>query len=56
MKYRHELKFIINYREQALISTQLKSILSSDANVEVDGSYTYGVGCFFVRLEGDVLE
>jgi len=40
MKFRHELKYIIDYREHALISARLKSILSSDANVEADGSYT----------------
>ena len=40
MKYRHELKFIINYREHALIRSRIKSLLSSDANVDSDGSYT----------------
>lgn len=40
MKYRHELKFIINYREHALISSRIRNLLRSDANVDSDGSYT----------------
>ncbi|MBE0671822.1 MAG: polyphosphate polymerase domain-containing protein [Anaerolineales bacterium] len=40
MKYRHEMKYIINYRDHALIRSRLRNVLSSDANVEADGSYT----------------
>jgi hypothetical protein len=40
MKYRHELKYMINYRDHALIRSRLKNLLSSDANVDTDGSYT----------------
>lgn len=40
MKYRHELKYIINYRDHALIRSRLRGVLSSDANVAEDGSYT----------------
>lgn len=40
MAYRHEMKYIINYQDHALISSRLKSVLSSDANVASDGSYT----------------
>jgi hypothetical protein len=40
MKFRHELKYLINYRDHALIRSRLKSLLSSDANVDSDGSYT----------------
>jgi hypothetical protein len=39
MTYRHELKYIINYRDHALIRSRLKSLLSFDANADSDGSY-----------------
>ena len=34
------MKYIINYQDHALIRSRLKNILSSDANVDSDGSYT----------------
>ncbi len=40
MIYRHELKYIINYREYALIRSRLKNVISVDANVKSDNSYT----------------
>lgn len=40
MKFRHELKYFINYQDHALIRSRLKSLLSFDANVDSDGSYT----------------
>jgi len=40
MKFRHELKYLINYRDHALIRLKLQSLLASDANVNSDGSYT----------------
>jgi len=40
MKYRHEMKYIINYRDHALIRSRLKSVISSDAHTDSDGSYT----------------
>jgi len=39
MKFRHELKHLINYREHALIRLKLQSLLSFDANTDADGSY-----------------
>src|SRR5689334_18805461 len=40
MKFRHELKHLINYREHALIQLKLQSLLSPDTNTDSDGSYT----------------
>ena len=39
MRFRHELKHLINYRDHALIRLRLQSLLSRDANVDADGSY-----------------
>jgi len=39
MKFRHELKYLINYRDHALIRLKLQSLLAFDANVDSDGSY-----------------
>lgn len=39
MKFRHELKHLINYRDHALIRLKLQSLLPFDANVDSDGSY-----------------
>lgn len=40
MKFRHELKYLINYRDHALIRLKLQSLLAFDANTDADGSYT----------------
>jgi hypothetical protein len=40
MRYRHELKYIINYQDHALIKSRLKSLLSVDAHAGSDDSYT----------------
>jgi hypothetical protein len=40
MKFRHELKYLINYRDHALIRLKLQSLLAFDSNVDSDGSYT----------------
>jgi len=40
MKFRHELKYLINYRDHALIRLRLQSLLAFDANVDPGGSYT----------------
>ena len=39
MKFRHELKHLINYREHALIRLKLQSMIAFDANADDDGSY-----------------
>ncbi|HMZ67374.1 MAG TPA: polyphosphate polymerase domain-containing protein [Leptospiraceae bacterium] len=39
-KYRHELKYLINYQEYFLIRSRVRSVLPSDSNVDGDGSYT----------------
>jgi VTC domain len=39
MKFRHELKHLINYRDHALIRLKLQSLLAFDANVDPGGSY-----------------
>lgn len=40
MKYRNELKYLINYYEYTLIKLRLKDVLSVDANADTDGSYS----------------
>jgi hypothetical protein len=40
MKYRHELKYIINNKNYVLIKSRLSNLLQSDAHVDSDGSYT----------------
>lgn len=40
MKYRHELKYLINYQDYALVQTKLRGILSVDSHVGQDGSYS----------------
>lgn len=40
MAYRHELKYLINYQDHALIRSRIKSLLSFDANTDADGCYT----------------
>jgi hypothetical protein len=44
MKYRHELKYMINNRDHALIRSRLKNLLSSDANVDSDFSCALWIG------------
>lgn len=39
MRFRHELKHLINYLDHALIRRRLQSLLASDAHVDSDGSY-----------------
>ncbi len=39
MRFRHELKHLINYRDHAVIRMRLKSLLASDANADEDGAY-----------------
>lgn len=39
-RYRHELKYLISYQEYILIRSRIKYILSSDQNVDMDGTYT----------------
>lgn len=34
------MKYIINYRDHALIRSRLKSVISSDAHTDADGTYT----------------
>ena len=40
MKFRHELKYLINYRDHALIRSRLQGLLSFDKNADASGSYT----------------
>ncbi len=40
MKFRHERKYLINYRDYALIKLRLRNLMPADANVDSDGSYT----------------
>ncbi|MBK7453838.1 MAG: polyphosphate polymerase domain-containing protein [Anaerolineales bacterium] len=40
MKYRHELKYLINHLDYSLIRTRLRGILSADSHAGEDGSYT----------------
>ncbi len=40
MKYRNELKYLINYYDYTFIKLRLNHLLSLDANVESDGSYS----------------
>lgn len=39
MEYRHELKYIINYAQYALIRTRLKALMRQDSHVNGDGLY-----------------
>src|SRR5512138_1276572 len=39
MKYRNELKYLINYHDYTFIKLRLKDVLSVDTNVNADGSY-----------------
>src|SRR5258706_2214168 len=39
MKFRNELKHLINYRDHALIRLRLQSLLAFDANIDPGGSY-----------------
>ena len=39
MKYRHEMKFLINYYDYTFIKLRLNHLLSMDSNVDSDGSY-----------------
>ena len=39
MKYRHELKYFINYQDYALLRLRLNSLLQKDFNVDAGGSY-----------------
>lgn len=40
MKYRRELKYLINYQEYLIIRSRVKNVLSADANVNSNDSYT----------------
>ena len=40
MTYRHELKYLINFRDYAIIRLRLSHLLSADSNAGTDGSYT----------------
>lgn len=40
MKYRHELKYLINYHHYTLIKLRLSHLLSQDSNIESDGTYS----------------
>lgn len=40
MRYRYELKYIINYQEYALIRSRVRSVLSHDAHADDGGAYT----------------
>jgi len=40
MKYRNELKHLINYRDYTFIKLRLNHLLSVDANTDSDGSYS----------------
>ena len=40
MKYRHEQKYLINYRDYKLVQLRLKDLLARDENVSSDGAYT----------------
>ena len=40
MKYRHELKYLINYQNYVLTKLRLRSVMPTDANVDIDGSYS----------------
>jgi len=40
MKFRHEQKYLINYRDYMLIQMRLKELLARDEFVTLDGSYT----------------
>src|SRR5512138_2364824 len=39
MEYRHELKYIINYAQYALIRMRLKALMRQDSHVNGDGLY-----------------
>jgi hypothetical protein len=40
MRFRHELKYLINYQDYVLIKSRLKNLLSSDANANADYAYS----------------
>lgn len=40
MIFRHEQKYLINYRDYKLIQLRLKELLARDENVTLDGAYT----------------
>jgi hypothetical protein len=39
MIYRHELKYLINYRDYVFIKLRLRNLMATDANADSDGSY-----------------
>lgn len=40
MRYRHELKYLINFQEYIIIRSRVQNVLSRDANVDSTGFYT----------------
>ena len=40
MRYRHELKYLINYQNYMLIKLRLRSLMPTVANADIDGSYS----------------
>lgn len=40
MRYRHEMKYMIDYREYTLIRSRIRGVLASDNHVDSDGVYT----------------
>lgn len=40
MQYRHELKFIINYAEYAVIRMRMRAVMKRDQHVNANGMYT----------------